>query len=170
MALAALLAAVQLFAAVCSCLQLCLQLCLQPCRLPALLRLNSSCVLVAVQHSGVNPCPIVVNTCWYQLAMSSVLLAVSSTSDLLLLLLLLQAHGDGAQLRHHGRQPPADSGRAALLPDLAPGRLRGDVLALLAVQVPHRQALPAPLLLEVLLAGAHLALRHPHRDAGLLRR
>ena len=43
------------------------------------------------------------------------------------------------------------------------------VLAVFAVTLPHRQALPAPLLLEVLQHSSHPPVRRPHRHASLLR-
>lgn len=43
------------------------------------------------------------------------------------------------------------------------------LFAVFAFKVPHRQAMPAPLLLEVLQHRSNSAVRRPHRHARLLR-
>lgn len=68
--------------------------------------------------------------------------------------------------RSRGQPGPAAAPRHAGLPDA--GRGRAPLLALLALALPHRQALPAPLLLEVLQHSPHTPHRRSQRHASLL--
>lgn len=67
--------------------------------------------------------------------------------------------------------PAAGAPRDAGLPaEAGAHRAQLPLLTLLPVQVPHRQAVPAPVLLEVPQHRPHPAGRRPHCHAGLFRR